>query len=105
MTLLADGLLVLVEEADEVLDPALIAELGPCAGAALVDEHDAQAAREEGGLAQALLERVHREVDGLEDLRVRVKGDRRAGRGRPSAVPRPSPADPAARRARTPGSR
>ena len=48
---------------------------------ALVDDRDLQAAREEGGLAQTLLERVEVEVERLEDVGVGQEGDGRA-RGR-----------------------
>ena len=47
--------------------------------AALVDDRDLQAAREEGGLAQALLERVEVEVERLEDVGVGQERDGRAG--------------------------
>jgi hypothetical protein len=52
-----DRLLVAVEVRDEVLDAAVVLELGALALRALVGERDAQAAGEERGLAQALLER------------------------------------------------
>ena len=68
--LAVDGVLVLVEVGDEVLDAALVLELGGVALAALVDDRDLQPAREERGLAQALLERVEVEVERLEDVRV-----------------------------------
>ena len=77
--LLLDGLLVLVEVADEVLDPALVVELGLGALGAQVGQRDAEAAGEEGGLAQALLERRELEVERLEHLGVREEGDDRAG--------------------------
>jgi hypothetical protein len=51
---------------------------GAGALAALVADRDAQAAREERRLAQALLERRELEVQRLDDLRVREEGDRRA---------------------------
>src|ERR1700719_3705379 len=70
-----DGFLVLVEVGDEVLDTALVAERRRVAVGALVDDRDLQAAREEGGLAQALLERVEVEVERLEDLRVGKERD------------------------------
>ena len=56
MTFVAERVLVLVEVGDEVLDAALVVELGEVALAALVGDRDPQAAREVGGLAQALLE-------------------------------------------------
>ena len=46
---------------------------------ALVGQRDAQAARQVGGLAQALLEDVEVVLDRLEDVGVREPGDRRAG--------------------------
>ena len=56
--LLLDRVLVLVDVADEILDPALVVELlGLRALAALVGDRDAQAAGQERRLAQALLER------------------------------------------------
>ena len=69
---------------DEVADPALVVELDRRALGALVDELDAQPARQEGRLAQALRQRVRCEVDLLEDLLVGQEADRRAG-----AVSRP----------------
>ena len=81
--LAVDGVLVLVQVGDEVLDPALVLELGGVALAALVDDRDPQSAREEGGLAQALLERVEVEVERLEDVRVRKERD--GGPGDPVA--------------------
>ena len=77
--LAVDRVLVLVEIGDEVLDAALVLELGGVALAALVDDRDLQAAREEGRLAQALLERVEVEVERLEDVGVGEEGDGRAG--------------------------
>src|SRR5215210_5034587 len=78
--LLLDGLLVLVEVADEVLDAALVVEVGAGALGALVDDRDAQAAGEERRLAKALLERGELEVERLEDLRVRQERDGGPGR-------------------------
>ena len=49
--------------------------------AALVDDRDLQAAGQEGGLAQALLERVEVEVERLEDVGVGQERDGRAGGG------------------------
>ena len=77
--LLLDRVLVLVQVGDEVLDPALVVELGPGALAALVLDRDPQAAGEERRLAQALLERREVEVERLEDLGVGQEGDRGAG--------------------------
>ncbi len=74
-----DGVLVLVQVGDEVLDAAVVLELGGVALAALVHDRDLQATGEEGGLAQALLERVEVELERLEDLRVGEEGDRVAG--------------------------
>ena len=76
--LLLDRVLVLVEVADEVLDAALVVELGLGALGALVGQRDAEAAGEEGGLAQALLERRELEVERLEHFGVRQEGDDRA---------------------------
>ena len=73
--LLADRLLVLVEVADEVLDAALVLELDAVAARALVGQRDAQDAREEGRLAQALLEDREVEVEALEDLGVGEEAD------------------------------
>ena len=53
--------------------------VGGVALAALVDDRDAQAARQEGGLAQALLERVEVEVERLEDVGVGQERHGRAG--------------------------
>ena len=77
--LLVDGVLVLVEVDDEVADAAVVLELGALALAPLVDQDDPHATREEGRLAQALLEHVPFEVERLEDLGVGAEGDRRAG--------------------------
>ncbi len=94
--LLADRLLVLVEVGDEVLDPTLVAELFLRAGAALVDQRDAQAAREKRRLAQAVLERADVEVDRLEDLGV---GQERHGQAGALALrQRPALGDVALRR-------
>ena len=49
--------------------------VGRVALAALVDDRDLQPAREEGRLAQALLERVEVEVERLEDVGVGQEGD------------------------------
>src|SRR4051812_3653947 len=77
--LLLDRVLAVVEVADEVLDAALVLELDAVAAAALVRERDLEAAREEGGLAQALLEDREVEVERLEDVGVRQERDRHAG--------------------------
>ena len=78
--LLLQRFLVLVEVADEVLDAALVVERRRLAAlAALVDDADVQAARQERGLAQALLQRRVLERERLEDLVVRPEVDRRAG--------------------------
>ena len=77
--LLLDGLLALVEVADEVLDAAVVAELDAVAARALVGQRDGQAAREEGGLAQALLEDREVVVQRLEDLGVGQPADGGAG--------------------------
>ena len=53
--------------------------VGRVALAALVDDRDLQAAREEGGLAQALLERAEVELERLEDVGVGEERDGRAG--------------------------
>src|SRR4051794_14327470 len=77
--LLLDRVLAVVEVADEVLDAALVLELNAVAAAALVDERDLEAAREERRLAQALLEDREVEVERLEDVGVRQEADRGAG--------------------------
>ena len=87
--LAVDGVLVLVEIGDEVLDPALVLELGGVALAALVDDRDAQAAREEGGLAQALFERVEVELERLEDVRVGQERDSGPGDAVAGQLPAP----------------
>src|SRR3712207_6658552 len=74
-----DRVLVLVEVGDEVLDAALVVELGGVAVGALVRDADVEAAGEEGGLAQALLERRELEGERLEDLGVREERHGRAG--------------------------
>ena len=76
--LAVDRLLVLVEVGDEVGDAALVVEVGAVALAALVDDRDAQVPGQEGGLAQALLERLEVELERLEDVGVGQEGDRRA---------------------------
>src|SRR5271169_2270955 len=76
-----DGVLVLVEVGDEVLDPALVLELGRVALATLIDNRDLQAAGQEGRLAQALLERVEVEVERLEDVGVWQERDGCASAG------------------------
>jgi hypothetical protein len=78
--LAVDGFLVLVEVGDEVLDAALVAEGRGVALSALVDDRDLQAAGEEGGLAQALLQCQEVEVQRLEDVGVGQERDGRAGR-------------------------
>ena len=67
--------LVLVQVADEVLDPPVVLEADPVGLPALVDQLDLQAAGEEGRLAEALGQGGEVEVDLLEDLQVREKGD------------------------------
>jgi hypothetical protein len=84
--LLLNRVLALVEVADEVLDAALVLELGPVPTAALVGQRDLQPAREERRLAQALLEDREVEVERLEDLGVRQEGDGRARRLRGLAL-------------------
>src|SRR5271155_3558809 len=78
--LAVDGLLVLVEIGDEVLDAAVVLEGGRMTLAALIDYRDPQTSREEGGLAQALLERVEVELQGLEYVGVGQERDRVRGR-------------------------
>ena len=67
---LVDRILVLVDVGTELADPALVVELDLLAAGALVAEADPQAARQEGGLLQALAERLVRPVDFFEDLPV-----------------------------------
>jgi len=75
-----DRVLVGVQVADEVLDAALVVELARLLlVAAQVGDRDPQAAREERGLPQALLERRVVEVQRLEDLGVRQEGGGRTG--------------------------
>ena len=64
---------------DEVADAALVVELDRLAVGPLVGELDAQALREERGLAQPLRHGAGVDVDLLEDLRVRHERDGRAG--------------------------
>ena len=76
---LVHRVLRLVDVRDEVPDPALVVELvGPAAGALVADD-DAQPAREERGLAQALEKRRGVELGLLEHLRVGQERDGRAG--------------------------
>ena len=79
---LVDGILCAVDVRDEVTDAALGVELVTRLGLPLVDQDDAQALREERGLAEPLHERVARPLDLLEDLGVGEEADRRAGVGR-----------------------
>jgi hypothetical protein len=69
------GILVLVQVADEVDDPALVMEVDLLAAGALVDEVDLQSARQECRLAQALGEGLEVEPDLLEDLEIGEEGD------------------------------
>ena len=73
--------------------------------AALVDDRDLQAAREEGGLAQALLERVEVEVERLEDVGVGQERDGRAGALAAVELRALLELGPAARRASTPATK
>ncbi len=74
--LFVHGVLVLVEMADEVLDPTLVLEGDAVGRAALVDQLDLQAAGQEGRLAQALGQRLEVELDLVfEDFEVRQEGD------------------------------
>src|SRR5919106_1029518 len=77
---LVDGVLRLVDEGDEVADPALVVELVPFLARALVDEADEQPAREERRLAEALHERLGRELEVLEDVGIGEEADRRPRR-------------------------
>src|SRR5262249_60545013 len=74
------GLPALVQVVDEVDDAALVAELHLPALAPLVDEAHEKAAREKGGLAEALGQRVEVELRLLEDVGVGQERDRRARR-------------------------
>jgi hypothetical protein len=78
---LVDRLLRAVHVLDEVPDAALVVELVADLALALVDEHDPEAAGQEGGLAQALDESVHRplELVLVEDLAVGQERDDGAG--------------------------
>ena len=74
-----DRVLGRVDVGDEVSDSAFVVELDRLAAGALVGEDDAQPAREEGRLAQPLLQRLGRELELLEDLCVGQERNRRAG--------------------------
>ena len=76
---LVHRVLRVVHVRDEVTDPALVVELVPVFALSLVDERDAQAARQEGRLAQPLDERLDGELELLEDLGVGKERDRRPG--------------------------
>ncbi len=75
---LVDRVLGRVHVRDEVPDPALVLELDRLAAGALVGEDDVQPRGEEGRLAQPLRQRLGRELELLEDLRVGEEGDDRA---------------------------
>ena len=74
-----DRVLLGVDVPDEVADTALVVELLRPLAAALVGEADAEPTRQERGLAQPLPQRVARQVELLEYLRV---GEERDGRPR-----------------------
>ena len=77
------GFLFRIQPGDELDQPALVVEhLGPRRIVAFVGEADAQAAVEEGQLAQPVSEGIPRKFEGGEDLRVRLERDRRSGSGR-----------------------
>ena len=69
----------LVDEGHEVPDASLRIKLLRLLTLALVHEHDVEAFREKGGLPEALREHLRRELELLEDVRVREEGDRRPG--------------------------
>src|SRR3954452_2882778 len=69
----------LVDVADEVLDTALVVKLDAIATRALVGEDDAQAARQERRLAEALPQRLGGELELVEYLGVGQEGDRHPG--------------------------
>src|SRR4029079_19385410 len=72
---------------DEVANPAGVVEFLALLVFTLVDEDDAQALRQERGLAQALEQRVGVPLGLLEDLGVGLEADRRAGVfGRPDRL-------------------
>jgi hypothetical protein len=71
--------LVLVEVGHEVNDAALVLEGLPLSGAPLVDELDTQVPGQEGGLPEALHQRLVVEDHVLEHLAVGEKRDRRPG--------------------------
>ena len=75
---LVQRLLRLVHVRDEVLDAALVVELGVLPAGALVGEDDAQPFREERRLTEPLDEDVLLPLDLVEDLLVGHEGDRRA---------------------------
>ncbi len=74
--LAVNGVLVFVQIGDEVLDAALVAERRGVTLGALVDDRDLQAAGQERGLAEALLEGEEVELERLEDVGVGQEGDR-----------------------------
>ena len=76
---LVHRILGVVHEGDEVADPALVVELVRLLAFALVHEHDAETAGEEGRLAKTLHERLDREIELLEDVGVGQEADRRPG--------------------------
>ncbi len=71
-----DGVLGVVDVRDEVLDAAVVVELDALAADALVDDRDPEPPRQERGLAEPLDEGLRRELELLEDLRVRQERDR-----------------------------
>ncbi len=79
MTCLWSDVLARVDVRDEVADAALVVELLGLAAGTLVDEPDAQTARQERRLAEALGEGRGRELRLVEDLRVRQERHGRPG--------------------------
>src|SRR5439155_2078475 len=74
-----ERVLVLVQMANEVDDPALVLKCLALPGAALVDQVDAQVAGQERGLPKPLAERLVVVDDLLEDLVVGQERDRGPG--------------------------
>ena len=75
---LVHRVLGLVDMSDEVADPTLVVGTRRAAAGSLVAKDDAQPARQEGRLAQALEQRRSVQLGLLEDLRVGKERDRRA---------------------------
>ncbi len=79
--MLVHDLLGLIDEADEIFDPALVVKLVALLLGPLVDEDDPKRTCEESGLAQPLDERLYRKLKLFEDLRIGLERDRRPSIG------------------------